>query len=118
MVMPSGARPIEAFISWRLKEPLRSEPQIATTLAIACPSVGQSRKEVWLAKTAGLAGLFFSMARVTGLAAGTVVQTGQSCGIPAFSRTALHLAISDATCAVSSSGVELLGCAPTSRIFL
>src|SRR6185295_6454471 len=37
MVMPAGASPIEAFISIRLKEPLRSEPQIATTLAIACP---------------------------------------------------------------------------------
>src|SRR5690242_12357177 len=35
--MPSGASPIEAFISIRLKEPLRREPHIATTLGIACP---------------------------------------------------------------------------------
>jgi hypothetical protein len=31
IVMPSGAKPIEVFISCRLKEPLRSEPQIAST---------------------------------------------------------------------------------------
>jgi hypothetical protein len=35
--MPAGASPIEAFMSCRLKEPLRKEPQIATTFAIACP---------------------------------------------------------------------------------
>jgi hypothetical protein len=37
MVMPAGASPIEAFISCRLNEPLRKEPQIAKTFAIACP---------------------------------------------------------------------------------
>src|SRR5581483_2287203 len=37
MVMPWGASPIEAFISCRLNEPLRREPQIATTFVIACP---------------------------------------------------------------------------------
>mgnify|MGYP006951178643 CR=1 FL=1 len=35
--MPAGASPIDAFISIRLKEPLRKEPQIATTLAITYP---------------------------------------------------------------------------------
>jgi hypothetical protein len=35
MVMPAGASPIEAFINCRLKEPLRREPQIAKTFAIA-----------------------------------------------------------------------------------
>jgi hypothetical protein len=33
--MPSGASPIEVFINIRLNEPLRNEPQIANTLAIA-----------------------------------------------------------------------------------
>jgi hypothetical protein len=35
--MLAGASLIEAFMSCRLKEPLRKEPQIATTFAIACP---------------------------------------------------------------------------------
>src|SRR3569833_1087146 len=37
MVMPAGASPIDAFISCRLNEPLRKEPQIAKTFAISCP---------------------------------------------------------------------------------
>src|ERR1044071_2720126 len=44
MVIPAGARPIEAFISCRLNEPLRREPQIATTFAIDYP-VGWFEKE-------------------------------------------------------------------------